>query len=320
MHFNIETKLNPRTDRDALGNVFAARTPGPAQFARALGGAIADNGLEDRADVQSFDFRALLRVQREFPQIATVYLFGDFPKYADPAVEGSDDGTNLQPQSDAKGATTPWMAGLRWPYRETATANPFRAGASGGFEGMALTTDGRTLLPLLEKPLAGDPAGLLRINAFDLRTRRYTGVRYTYALDARGTNIGDFVMHSPTQGLVLERDASQGDLSGYKTVQQITLQDAGDPVAKRTLVDLQDISDPAGISSRGASPGDVGLGSRFSFPFTTIEDVVVLGPRRIGVINDNNFPFSLGRHLGTKAPDDTEFIVLGLPEPLVSKR
>jgi glycerophosphoryl diester phosphodiesterase len=46
---------------------------------------------------------------------------------------------------------------------------------------------------------------------------------------------------------------------------------------------------------------------------------VVLGPKRIGVINDNNFPFSLGRHLGTKAPDDSEFIVLDLPAPLEPK-
>lgn len=319
VHFNIETKLNPRTDTDPLGNVFAARTAGPRAFAQALGTAIEENGLQDRADVQSFDFRTLLRVQRDFPGIATVYLFGDFPKFDDPSLEGSDDGTNMQPQAGTKSANTPWMAGLPWPYRETSAANPFRAAASGGFEGMALTTDGRTLLPLLEKPLAGDPAGLLRINAFDLRSRAYTGVRYGYQLDARGTNIGDFIMHSPTQGLVLERDGSQGDLTGYKAVQQITLQDPEEPVAKRTLVNLMDIADPAGISTRGASPGDVGLGSRFAFPFTTIEDVVVLGPRRIGVINDNNFPFSLGRHLGTKAADDTELIVLGLPEPFSAK-
>lgn len=319
VHFNIETKLNPRTDEDPLGNVFAARTAGPEQFARALGESIEDNGLADRADVQSFDFRTLLIVQDEFPRIPTVYLFGDFPKYADPTIEGSDDGTNMQPQSDKKDATTPWMAGLRWPYRETASANPFRARTSGGFEGMALTTDGRALLPLLEQPLVGDPAGLLRINAFDLQTRRYTGTRYSYALDPRGTNIGDFIMYSPTRGLVLERDASQGNLSGYKAVQQITLPSPGQPVVKTTVADLLNIADPAGISTRGASPGDVGLGSRFAFPFTTIEDVVILGPRRIGVINDNNFPFSLGRHLGTKAPDDSEFIVLGLAAALDPK-
>jgi glycerophosphoryl diester phosphodiesterase len=313
VHFNIETKLNPRTDTDPAGNVFAERTAGPGQFARTLAGEIERNGLQDRADVQSFDFRTLLAVQKEFPEIQTVYLFGDFPKYADPTIEGSDDGTNLQPQG---GDNTPWMAGVRWPYRVTAQANPFRAQTSGGFEGMALTPDGKTLLPLLEKPLAGDTAGTLRINAFDLASRRYTGVRYAYALDARGTNIGDFIMFDATHGLVLERDPSQGDLGGYKAVQEITLRGPEQPVGKSLLVDLLNVADPDGISTRGAQPGDVGLGTRFAFPYTTIEDVVVLDRRHIGILNDNNFPFSLGRHLGTKALDDNEFIVLRLGRKL----
>jgi hypothetical protein len=34
----------------------------------------------------------------------------------------------------------------------------------------------------------------------------------------------------------------------------------------------------------------------------------------IAVINDNNYPFSVGRHLGPPArPDDTEMIVLLVP-------
>jgi hypothetical protein len=44
----------------------------------------------------------------------------------------------------------------------------------------------------------------------------------------------------------------------------------------------------------------------------TIEDVVLINPTTIGVLNDNNFPFSKGRHLGTGAPDDNEFIILSL--------
>jgi glycerophosphoryl diester phosphodiesterase len=161
VRFNIETKVNPRTDADEQGNVFADRTIGPVPFARTLAGLVVANGMQERADIQSFDFRTLLGVQEEFPAIRTVYLFGDFPKFADPTIAGSDDGTNMQPQG---GPNTPWMAGLRWPYRQTALSNPFRAQRSGGFEGMALTSDGSRLLPLLEKPLAGDPLGTLRIS------------------------------------------------------------------------------------------------------------------------------------------------------------
>jgi glycerophosphoryl diester phosphodiesterase len=44
--------------------------------------------------------------------------------------------------------------------------------------------------------------------------------------------------------------------------------------------------------------------------------VVVLDRDLIGVINDNNFPFSLGRHVATGEPDDTEFIIIRLEHTL----
>jgi glycerophosphoryl diester phosphodiesterase len=306
VRFNIENKINPRRElRD--------RTLGPDAFVRAVGGAITANGLAERADVQSFDFRTLLGVHERFPQIRTVCLFGDFPIFADPSIEGSDDGTNLQ---DENGENTPWLAGLPWPYRVTAQAQPFRARQSGGFEGMAISPDRRTLFPLLELPLVGDPAGVLRIHAFDIRTCRYTGRRFAYPLDARGTNIGDFVLFNDKEGLIIERDGSQGSLTGFKAIFQVRLPEGpSGSLAKELLVDLLDIADPDEISLP-AQPGDVGLGRRFAFPFTTIEDVIVLDSERIGVLNDNNYPFSVGRHVGSGEPDDDEFIVLRVPRKL----
>lgn len=310
--FNIETKLNPRADTDAHGHVYRKRTLGPDVFAEKLAKVIERNRMEERTDVQSFDFRTLLRVQERHPAIRTVYLFGDFPIYDGP---DSDDGTNLQPEPGQD--NTPWMAGLRWPYRATIATQPFRAAGSGGFEGMALSHNGRTLYPLLERPLMGTDPTRLQIAAFDVDQRRYTGQRWFYPLDPRGTNIGDFVLfNGQGDGLVIERDGSQGVLSGYKTVHRIRLGAPGSVVAKSLLVDLQSLSDPAGISLPGL-PGDVGLGNPFAFPFTTIEDVVVLGANRIGVLNDNNFPFSIGRHPGSGAPDDNEFILIDLAQPLL---
>jgi len=304
--FNIETKVNPRKD-------LAERTIDAGPFARKVAEVIVDGGLEDRADIQSFDFRTLLYVQKHFPDIRTVYLFGDFPVFADPTIPGSDDGTNLQ---DENGANTPWLAGLTWPYRVTAQTAPFRAQRSGGYEGMALSSDGKKLLALLELPLTGDPAKTNRISEFDLRTRRYTGVQYLYVLDARGTNIGDFIMTGPSKGLIIERDGSQGVLTGYKAIQEITVGAPGAAVAKNQLVDLINIADPDLISLPAAA-GDVGLGATFSFPFTTIEDVIFLGGRRILVINDNNYPFSIGRHVGPPGiSDDNEFIVVDVARPV----
>lgn len=313
VRFNIETKINPRTDTDALGHVYADRTLSPERFADTIGGLITARGLQDRADVQSFDWRTLLRVQERFPQVATVALFGDYPVFDDPSVSGSDDGTNLQPQQGE--TNTPWLAGLPWPYRHTAQENPFRVKASGGFEGMGQSPDGRTLYPLLEQPLVGDDPKTLWIAAFSLESGAYTGARWRYRLDERGTNIGDFTMFSDTGGVVLERDGSQGDLGGYKTVQRITLGAPGEEVAKQQVADLLRIEDPAGISLPSAD-GDVGLGDPFAFPFQTIEDVAVLSPTRLLVLNDNNFPFSVGRHVGSGRPDDEEMIVVRLDTPL----
>ena len=40
----------------------------------------------------------------------------------------------------------------------------------------------------------------------------------------------------------------------------------------------------------------------------------------LGVLNDNNFPFSVGRHVGAGQPDDNEFIVIELDRPLGTTR
>lgn len=307
VRYNIETKINPREE-------FAARTVGPEPFARAVAGVVSANDLEDRIDIQSFDFRTLLVVQKEYPEIRTVFLFGDFP------IESPDEGTNLQPDDSGN---TPWLAGLPWPYRENAadvcSSGQFRVPTSGGFEGMALTTDGDYLLPLLERPLQGSPDTSLLIHEFSLDNKRYTGMRYLYPLNPRGTNIGDFVMFNAEEGLVIERDGSQGDLAGFKMIYKIQLKRPGEAVRKTRLVDLLRIRDPRRLSTPG-QPSDVGIGTNFAFPFVTIESIFVDDRLHIGVLNDNNFPFSIGRHVGTEQPDDTEFIFLRLDKPLDIER
>lgn len=314
VRFNIETKINPRKDRDTeQGRVYKNRTLGVDAFADGLAGVIVANGLEARADIQSFDFRTLLKVQEKYPAIRTVYLFGDFPIYNGP---DTDDGTNLQGE---KGRNTPWLAGMYWPYRDTMLGYAPRAKRSGGFEGMALTTDKKRLIALLELPLAtldgsAEPRELL-MSEFSLAKKRYTGTQYKYPLDALGTNIGDFIMHGKQHGLVIEREGGQGPAAKFKAIFEITLNGAGQAVSKDKVVDLLDIADPAGLSLPGL-PGDYGLGTPFKFPFNTIEDVVVLGKNRILTVDDNNFPFSVGRHVGSGAPDDNEFIILDLDRDL----
>lgn len=325
VRFNIETKVNPRSDKDNLGRVYKERTVGYAQFADTLADVIESNWLAHRADIQSFDFRTLLRVQQKHPNIRTVYLFGDFPVITDPARLGdTDDSTNLQ---DEAGKNTPWLAGLYWPYRETVASTPFRAQRSGGFEGMAITPDGKKLLPLLELPLTGDDQKTLLIHEFNVATRQYTGIQYRYPLakpgdvnagSPAGTNIGDFILNDSTHGLVIEREGSQGvtdTTKAMKAIFEVTLNKSKATVGKQLAVNLLTIADPYALSLPG-KPGDVGLGANFAFPFTTIEDVVTFGPRYIGVLNDNNYPFSIGRHVGSQKADDNEFIIIKLDQLL----
>jgi len=316
VRFNIETKVNPRSDKDSLGNVYKDRTIDYVTFAETLADIIEDNALQDRADIQSFDFRTLLYVQKYHPAIRTVYLFGDFPVITDPArLADTDDGTNMQGEN---GKNTPWMAGLYWPYRETVLSNPTRAKTSGGFEGMAINPAGDKLYPLLEVPLTGDDTKTLLIHEFDLKAKQFTGVQYRYPLEAEGNHIGELILNSADHGLVIERDNSQGKLDGFKRIYEVSPGAAGAPLNKRLAVDLLKLSDPSQISLPGQT-GDVGLGKDFAFPFVTIESVVTLGPNQIGVLNDNNYPFSIGRHVGSGRPDDSEFIIINLDQPLQTR-
>ena len=126
------------------------------------------------------------------------------------------------------------------------------------------------------------------------------------------TSVPDFILTSPTSGLVIERDDREGDLTAFKKVYRVNFGGVGEPVTKTEVVDLLRLADPQGFSGKGRA-GDVGLGSTFALPFFTIEGIVKLGPSRIGIVTDNNYPFSVGRHRGTKQPDDSEFVLIEAP-------
>lgn len=241
-------------------------------------------------------------------------LFGDFPRFQNPLISGSDDGTNLQ---DEDGQSTAWLGGLPWPYRVTTASRPQRVRTSGGFEGMALSPDGSRLIMLLEKPLQ-DEAGMLRGFEFDIARRAYLPIEHRYPLDPGATAVGEFVLWSDDIGLTIERDDTEGKLDGLKRVYRVQLTPDGAPIRKRLLVDLLDIADPLRLAGEGR-PGDIGLGPRFAMPYVTIEALLPLDAGRLAVLNDNNFPLSVGRHLSDKTPDDSELVVVSLPEDLPAK-
>jgi glycerophosphoryl diester phosphodiesterase len=88
VRFNIETKISP---------LHPERTAPPAIFARALITLIIKEKMEKRATVQSFDWRTLAVVQREAPDISTVYLTAQ-QNFTDNILTGRNE--------------SPWMPGL----------------------------------------------------------------------------------------------------------------------------------------------------------------------------------------------------------------
>ncbi len=184
---------------------------------------------------------------------------------------------------------------------------------SGGFEGMAISPDRRTLYPMLEAAVAGDPPEARRIYSFDVARKAYGERSWRYRTEEPGHAIGDFTALSRNRFLVIERDNLQGPAAAFKKIYVVDLRkrDAEGYLAKTEVLDLLAIRDPAGISAEPVREGDIGLGETFTFPFQTIESVLPLGRKRLLVLNDNNFPFSTGRNPGR--PDHNEAIVVRVP-------
>jgi glycerophosphoryl diester phosphodiesterase len=181
---------------------------------------------------------------------------------------------------------------------------------SNGFEGMAISPDGRTLYPVLEGPVAGDDPHERRVHEFDIAARAYTGRTWTYELADPALLVSDFTALDGGRFVALERDNFQGTAAQHKQGFVVELAgDAGTTLPKRPVVDLLDLGDPALISLPGRS-GDIGLGDPFAMPYVTIESVLPLRGDRLAIVNDTNFG-STGRN--PALPDYSDFIVVRVP-------
>ena len=101
VRFNIETKISPRAPGETLA---------PEPFARALIAEIRRAGVQSRATVQSFDWRTLQVVQREAPEIPTVYLTARQP-WLDNVCTGVGAGKSITAPADC--GESPWTAGFQ---------------------------------------------------------------------------------------------------------------------------------------------------------------------------------------------------------------
>jgi hypothetical protein len=199
--------------------------------------------------------------------------------------------------------------GVRSPSNPTlGSATPNLPGSK-GYEGLAISPNGRVLRPMLEGATAEDvAAGMDRaLRIYTVRRGAFEEGFLRYRMESAAHALGDFVMVNQHEALVIERDNGQGGTAVFKRIYLVDLRDTdGDGwVTKRLLVDLMDVANPDGLSPHG---------DPFTFPFFTIEDVEVLDGRTIAVMNDNNFPAAGGR--SATEPDANEYVEITLPRPL----
>lgn len=199
--------------------------------------------------------------------------------------------------------------GVRSPSNPTLGSGTPNLANSKGFEGMAISPNGKVLRPMLEGATEEDRAAGLpdALRIYTVRDGVFADGFLRYRMESPTHALGDFIQVNQHEAIVIERDNGQGATAVVKRLYLVDLRDRdGDGwVEKRLLVDLMDVADPAGLSP---------YGDPFTFPFFTIEDVEVLDARTLAVMNDNNFPAAGGRSATT--PDQNEYIEITLPEPL----
>lgn len=184
---------------------------------------------------------------------------------------------------------------------------------SRGFEGMAISADGKWLFPMLEGALQNSGPGL-NIYTFDIHEQIFVNQHadrpsFSYRLDEGASAIGDFTMFSDSAGLVIERDSGEGKKALLKKIYRVDFGqlDAEGFLRKSLVADLLHIKDPYDLNRDGDT--------LFTFPFWTIEGLVILNSTTLGIVNDNNYPLGQARDDSGTQADGTEFILIET-EPL----
>ena len=181
---------------------------------------------------------------------------------------------------------------------------------SRGFEAMDLAGDNKTLVAILEAPIAGDPVKLLRVQRYDTVAGKWLPGTLIYELDPDTLSVTDLSRIEGNRFVVIERDDQEGDAAKAKRVYSIDLDKAvaGKPLAKKLVIDLLAIGNARGLVE--SQPA----GTPLRFPYLTTESIQVLDRKRVVIVNDNNYPAKGGR--GPNVTDATEWLWLELATPL----
>lgn len=208
--------------------------------------------------------------------------------------------------------------------------------ANKGMEGLAITPDGKTLVGIMQSPLAqdgGTNAGVVRIVTVDLATGKLTH-EYAYQLENIGTaakpkytSVSEIVAINDHQFLIDERDGKGlGDDSkaGFKKIFQVDLSTGQDvsgvtgesalaakAVGKNLFVDLAALLKANGYTDRTIPAKIEGL----AFGPDVLVDGVL--QHTLIVTNDNDFLDIVGVN-GVPTANPNQFFVLGISGDLLA--
>jgi hypothetical protein len=232
--------------------------------------------------------------------------FDNTGKLLEAPIQTPDYGAGKDPTKDL--VRSPQHPGILASSPQPGQPSAANLPSSGGYEGLAANPAKTKLYALLEKSVAPE-AGLIRLNEFDVATRQFVGLKGYYKLEDAQNAIGDLATVNDNEYLVIERDNGSGETAKFKRVYKIDLskKDAQGAFAKELVADLMNIADAAKLAPSTQN-------GVFTFPYVTIEDVVVLNANTILVANDNNYDGKGGR--GKDIKDQNEFIWLRLEKPL----
>jgi glycerophosphoryl diester phosphodiesterase len=180
---------------------------------------------------------------------------------------------------------------------------------SRGIEAMAVTTNGRSLIVVLEGAVVGDDPLSRRIYKYNTSTDSFTRMA-DYHTDEPVRFISDAQALDSHRLVVIERDGGRGATAIARPVYVVDLAAAGGTTTKSLVVELAAIPDPDLVSLPALHADDIGLGDPFQVTCESIEAVHVMSHSRLLFGCDNNFP-NTGRN--PVLADDSELIVVKAP-------
>jgi len=208
------------------------------------------------------------------------------------------------------------LPGVKAPQNPTLNGATANLGSSRGFEGMAINASGTQLFTLMEGEVTGDPSKNLRINTFNLSSETFNEAFSIYKLEATATAIGDMTAIDDHSLLVLERNGitERNDSATNVPLKKVFLVDLevfdvvdGRNVLRKTeIANLMALADPNDLNGDGSTT--------FTFPFNTIEDILLVDANTLLIANDNNYPQLSGRDTGLL--EGNEFILVSLPSAI----